>query len=135
MRFSCKNLLRTTELFGAIRIMQQLQKVEIRILGNEYDTLTGGSGADRFLLDGLSLSNPNLAGVGYQYDSYAVITDFSSTEGDKMSVYGSISTYKQISQSIIGIGSSAPDTEIYYATNLVAFVADVADISFSRDFL
>lgn len=57
----------------------------------EIDTLTGGTGADRFIL-GFNRLGPNVAyedgESGQGTDNYALITDFSLIEGDLIQVIG-----------------------------------------------
>lgn len=101
--------------------------------GNEYDSLYGGSGADKFVLGQETNSSVN----GYAYylgDGYATITDFSWSEGDKFQAYGSIEDYT------LGTGNwsgdSLQDTGIYYKQDLVAVVQDKSgsDILLTLDF-
>ena len=90
-------------------------------IGTEYDTLTGGTGADTFVLgDTLGIY------YGDNYDhSFATITDFSSAQGDTIQLFGSSSDY-YLSYGNYG-GSSATDTFIYedtYGYGLIGVVQD-----------
>ncbi|HCF28525.1 MAG TPA: calcium-binding protein [Cyanobacteria bacterium UBA11049] len=95
------------------------------ISGVEYDTLTGGSGTDTFVLGGSW-------GVSYLDYGFATITDFSGA-ADYIEVTGSSSQYS------FGYfnwgGTSALDTEIYYGSNLIAVAQDTTNVDIYRDFL
>jgi Ca2+-binding RTX toxin-like protein len=104
-------------------------------MGNEYDTLTGGADADRFVLGN------QLLGVFYKLDDksntdyYATITDFKKKDGDKVEVMGNQSNYA-LEKGLNKLGGSAKDTRIYFthssgARNLIAVVQDTTNISFS----
>lgn len=103
--------------------------------GTEYDTLTGGSGGDYFILGGGW-------GVSYQGYGYATITDFDGAY-DWIEVAGDAST-RSYNGSYYSLGtgnwegSSATDTLIYYGSqtpeNVIAVVQDTTDVNFARDF-
>jgi Ca2+-binding RTX toxin-like protein len=108
-----------------------------------YDTLTGGAGADRFIL-GSSVTHPIIDEyIEYrQYylgDGYATITDFSQSQGDRFGIANNpfgiansidISDYfLDQTQSISG--GSALDTLIYYQGDLIAVVRDTTQVSLS----
>lgn len=83
---------------------------------NEFDTLTGGTGKDTFLLDdGKSLY--------YLGNGYATITDFSLAETDKIHIKGLIADGYSLE---LGNweGSNAQDTGIFYLGDLIAVVQD-----------
>jgi Ca2+-binding RTX toxin-like protein len=87
----------------------------------DLDTLTGGAGADQFIL-GYSASNCYLG------EGYATITDFSRRQGDKLQVSGSASDYSlEESTALSGIG-------IYYQDNLIAVIQNSTALSLSADF-
>jgi Ca2+-binding RTX toxin-like protein len=86
----------------------------------EYDILSGGTGADTFVLGGNS-------GTFYEGNGYATITDFNWLEGDKIQVYGSSNDY---SLSNFGDG-----VDIYYQGDLIAFVENTTDVLLSADFI
>jgi serralysin len=101
--------------------------------GTEYDTLTGGSGADLFVL-GVPTS---IFMSGYAYylgAGYATITDFNYQQNDKFQAFGSINDYS------LGTGnwsgSGALDTGIYYQGDLIAVVEDRSgyDVLLNYDF-
>ncbi|MFB8792147.1 MAG: calcium-binding protein [Potamolinea sp.] len=101
--------------------------------GTEYDTLTGGGGADKFVLGQETNSSVN----GYAYYlglGYATITDFNWQEGDKIQAFGSINDYS------LGTGNwsgnSDLDTGIYYQGDLIAVVQDKSgsDVLLGIDF-
>ncbi|NEO69102.1 calcium-binding protein [Moorena sp. SIO3H5] len=109
--------------------------------GGEIDTLTGGSGADRFnlgiperLLDDIRLPE----GVFYTASGnsdYALITDFSVAE-DTIGLLGSASDYVLVEQSFAGAGDSSTDTLIHQnnsgqAGELIGVVADVTGLALS----
>lgn len=89
----------------------------------EYDTLTGGSGADTFeLSDGEYNSDTESL---YEGAGYATITDFNFLEGDKIRLSGSINDYT-LDTSQNWSGSAALDTTILNGDgDLIAVVQDV----------
>jgi Ca2+-binding RTX toxin-like protein len=105
--------------------------------GSEYDTLTGGVGADKFNL------GTSYGGVFYtQYDNwwqpayeygYAVITDFKWWEGDKIELYGNQSQYSLTYANYVG--GAALDTVISYVsgtnTDMIGIVQDTTSPSFA----
>lgn len=96
--------------------------------GTEYDTLSGGAGADTFVLGGWW-------GVSYQGFGEATITDFNWGEGDKFEVAGDASNYSLGTSN--WSGSSALDTGIYYNGDLIAVVQDRSgsDVLLPDDFI
>lgn len=113
---------------------------------NERDELIGGAGADTFVLGDYQ---PNSrSGQAYYTDvplsfgrfgqiisnSYALITDFSAAEADKIQVYGEISDYR-LETSSLGVGTAGLDTAIYKGSDLIAIVQDAADVALWRDFV
>ena len=100
----------------------------------DFDTLTGGTGADTFVLgDSDRGLNSVYIGVGYEGEGYATITDFSRRQGDKIQVAGSITDYS-VDKSVNFSGGSALDTGIYYGDDLIAVVQDTTKVYLSRDF-
>lgn len=100
---------------------------------SELDTLTGGTGSDFFSLG----YNGSYTEIDYLGSGYAIITDFSPVEGDRIRLGGSASNYTFDTQQNL-YGSSAADTAIYYNNNLIGVVADNTglntNLSTSTDF-
>ncbi|MEM9271904.1 MAG: hypothetical protein AAGA80_02910 [Cyanobacteria bacterium P01_F01_bin.143] len=86
---------------------------------NEIDRLTGGSGADKFVL-GDSVE------AYYQGDSFAKITDFDSAEGDKLVAFGAVEDYT--------VSEFEGGTNVAYQGDLVAFVVNTTDVDLYSDF-
>jgi Ca2+-binding RTX toxin-like protein len=86
----------------------------------EYDTLSGGAGADTFVLG-------DWYSAYYQGSGYATVTDFNWAEGDKFQVHGSLSDY-----SVSAYGNSI---DIYYKNDLIAYVSNTSDVIPSADFI
>lgn len=88
----------------------------------EYDTLTGGSGADDF-----SLGNGS---VDYLGAGYALITDFNSLEGDEILLPNLDQPYISGNNNLYSLeignwhGGSAQDTRILYDGDWIAIVQD-----------
>lgn len=80
--------------------------------GTEFDVLTGGSDADTFVLAHSSTLNSYYLGNGN-----ATITDFSSTQGDRIQVFGSTQNYSLV--------MSGNNTHILYNNDLIAVVQNV----------
>jgi Ca2+-binding RTX toxin-like protein len=92
-----------------------------------YDSLSGGTGADTFVLGGWW-------GVSYQGTGFAVITDFNYSEGDKFQIKGSSDQYSLKSEDL-SYGSSSLDTGIYYGSDLIGIVQDTTNVILSVDFV
>jgi serralysin len=90
--------------------------------GTEYDTLTGGGGADRFVL------GTHTQGVFYAANGYATIEDFSRTQGDKFVVTGDVTKYS-FAQSSSSPGGVPNQTIIRYNGNDIAIVLGVTDVN------
>ncbi|MBD2363379.1 hypothetical protein H6G36_19655 [Anabaena minutissima FACHB-250] len=100
----------------------------------ERDTLTGGAGADTFAL-GYNNSAFGVVEIAYYADGnagYAIITDFSWSEGDKIRFGGSIGNYT-LDRTRNYHGSSALDTAIYYQGDLIAVLSDTTNFSLAFD--
>ena len=93
--------------------------------GVEYDTLTGGTQSDTFVLGGDW-------GVSYQGEGHAIVTDW-EWEFDYIEALGNASQYS-LSFTNLGVGSAANDTGIYFGTDLIAIIQDSTDVNISRDF-
>ena len=64
-------------------------------LGDEIDTLTGGTGADQFRLgDSASVYYDDLSALTAGLNNYALITDFNPNEGDRVQLHGSSTDYR-----------------------------------------
>lgn len=93
--------------------------------GIEYDTLTGGTESDTFVLGGDW-------GVSYQGTGHAIITDWES-QLDRIEVPGNASQYS-LSFTNLAVGSTANDTGIYFGTDLIAVIQDSTNVNISLDF-
>ncbi len=88
--------------------------------GTDYDILSGGAGADTFVLGDAS------HGVFYQRSGYASITDFSQGQGDKIQVVGSIDDYS--------LSFSLGNTNIFYQGDLIGVVQQTTNVSLASSF-
>jgi Ca2+-binding RTX toxin-like protein len=96
---------------------------------DELDTLTGGTGADAFVL-GNPLSDFYLGGF-----SFATITDFNFLENDKIRVHGVTSSYT-LDKANDFLGGPGLDTIISNADgNVVGIVQDNINVFTFRDFV
>ncbi|HEY9768464.1 MAG TPA: hypothetical protein V6C71_08115 [Coleofasciculaceae cyanobacterium] len=86
----------------------------------EYDYLSGGVGADTFILGDVS-------SVFYEQVGFATITDFESTEEDKLQVFGTSSDYS--------LSEFDGGTDIYYQDDLIGYVANTTNVSLQNDFI
>lgn len=115
----------------------------------EKDSLTGGQGADTFVLGQAGGDFGYIPEVSHYYkettigispyspstvDSYATVQDFRRHEGDKLQVHGQASDYRLLSQNVGG--GSARDTIVYFAgsSDRLAVIEDVS-VSLSSDFV
>jgi Ca2+-binding RTX toxin-like protein len=93
----------------------------------EYDNLTGGAGADRFVLG--TTTGAYYLGVGH-----ATITDFKWLEGDKIQIRGAFSSGYSLVKTSNFSGGTALDTLIYRNGDLIGVVQDTTSV-FSSDFV
>ena len=92
----------------------------------ENDILTGGEGADIFVIG--DAHKPHYTA---NQSSYAVITDFKYWEGDKIQTKSGIGNYS------LNYNSSAGTISISHQNNLIAVVENVSsrfDVLLSEDF-
>jgi len=87
----------------------------------EFDLLSGGTGADTFVL------GEDFAFYVDPANEFARIVDFSRAELDKIQVFGSASDYS-LEQNIFG------GSDISYQGNLIAVVENVINLSLQLDF-
>lgn len=97
---------------------------------DEIDTLTGSAGADTF---NLGYNGSFSTTIDYLGSGHAIITDFESSEADKIRVGGGISDYTFQTSSFSG--TLALDTLIYRSGDLIAVVQDTTSVSASFDFI
>ncbi|OKH33951.1 hypothetical protein NIES2119_21920 [[Phormidium ambiguum] IAM M-71] len=93
----------------------------------EQDTLTGGLGADTFVLGTAN------GGSFYLGDGFVTITDFKWWEKDTFQVVGSINDYHLDKTQNFG-GTSLSDTAIYRGNDLIAVALDTFGIMPVFDF-
>ncbi|XWK89683.1 MAG: peptidoglycan DD-metalloendopeptidase family protein [Phormidium sp.] len=89
----------------------------------EVDNLRGDAGADTFVIG-------DYYGKGYLGNSWAVIQDFSKSQGDKIKVQGSLSQYQLRSGSLYGYSSN--DTAIVLSSNTSEVLAVALGVSTSN---
>lgn len=94
----------------------------------EMDGLTGGAGADTFVLGNSSTAFY----LGSNLSERASVFDFNWAEGDKIQLHGSASDYT-FTVGSYGWGTNAADTALYYNNNgsydLIAVIQDVSNLS------
>jgi len=94
----------------------------VRLPAPNQDTLTGGTGADTFVLGDTDKSF-YIDSSGGRGDR-AVITDFKQFEGDKIVLHGSAQDYRLEVSSSLGVGTAALDTAIYQGNDLIGIIQD-----------
>lgn len=99
-----------------------------RLNSHERDTLTGGTGADVFVI-GDSYGAYYQDSIGYSLDSFAIITDFNPLEGDLIQVSGNIHDYQ--------LFDYQNGVDILYRGDLIAVVEniDTASLDPQTDFI
>ncbi|ELS02067.1 hypothetical protein Xen7305DRAFT_00017780, partial [Xenococcus sp. PCC 7305] len=85
----------------------------------EIDIVTGGDGADKFVLG-------DYTEAFYQGDGFARITDFDSSEGDRLVAFGTAEDYT--------ISQFEGGANISYQGDVVAFVVNTNDVDLYSDF-
>ena len=88
---------------------------------SEYDTLSGGAGADIFVLGDAS------SGAFYQGFGFVTITDFNWVEGDQFQVFGSANDY-----TLTEFGSGI---DINYQGDLIGHVENTNNVIIPNDFI
>ena len=63
---------------------------------------------------------------------YALITDFDSSQGDKMQVLGT--TGYSLNYIDFGVGTASLDTGVFYNSNLIAIAQDTTTVLYPNDF-
>jgi Ca2+-binding RTX toxin-like protein len=91
---------------------------------NQFDTLTGGTGSDTFVLGDNS-------GVSYRGNGHAIITDWNAAD-DWIEVTGNRNRYSLRRGN--WEGSSARDTGIFFKNDLIAVIQDSTNVNIARDF-
>jgi len=97
----------------------------------EVDTLTGGAGADTFVLG----SRSAVFYIGQQDTDAAIITDFNPAEGDILELFGSANNYALVFEDTDNIA-----VNIYYkkplgGTDLIAVLNGVSDFSLNGNYI
>ncbi|WP_449419970.1 calcium-binding protein [Phormidium nigroviride] len=95
--------------------------------GTEYDTLTGGADADKFVLGAQSYYN------FYTGSGFALITDFNSLEGDKIALFETLDKYTLVSGDF-GYGNAALDTKILFGNDEIGVLQDITNVK-ATDFI
>jgi Ca2+-binding RTX toxin-like protein len=95
--------------------------------GIEYDTLTGGADADKFVL-GAQASNNFYTGFGF-----ALIRDFKSSQGDKIALSETLDKYTLVSGNF-GYGTPALDTKILFGNDQIGVLQDISNLK-ATDFV
>ena len=94
----------------------------------EYDTLTGGANADKFVLG--AQANYNF----YTGDGFALITDFKSSEGDKIALFETFDKYK-LQSGNFGYGNpNVQDTKILFGNDVIGVLQDITKVK-ATDFM
>ena len=90
---------------------------------DEFDTLTGGAGADKFILGGLNTTSSN---TYYQGDGFAKISDYDASERDTIRVAGNPEDYTLANEMFIDLtGDVSFSTAIEYNGDQIALVEGV----------
>jgi Ca2+-binding RTX toxin-like protein len=95
--------------------------------GTEYDTLTGGANADTFVLGAQSYYN------FYTGSGFALITDFTSSDNDKIALFETVDKYK-LEVGNFGYGTPALDTKILFGNDQIGVVQDISNLK-ATDFI
>jgi Ca2+-binding RTX toxin-like protein len=105
-----------------------LQGTNISVgITNEIDELTGGLGADTFVLG--DAFNIYYLGSNQALSRSAEISDFRRSEGDKIQLKGNASQYS------LSTGSAGTAVFTDNGADLLAFIPNVTNLSFAQDFV
>jgi hypothetical protein len=85
-------------------------------------TLTGGANADTFVLGAQSYYN------FYTGSGFALITDFNSSEGDKIALFETLDKYTLVSGNF-GYGTAALDTKILFGNDEIGVLQDITNLT------
>jgi Ca2+-binding RTX toxin-like protein len=96
--------------------------------GTEFDTLTGGANADKFVLGAQGHYN------FYTGTGFALITDFNSSEGDKIALFETLDKYT-LEPGNFGYGNpNVQDTKIWFGNDQIGVVQDISNLK-ATDFI
>jgi Ca2+-binding RTX toxin-like protein len=96
--------------------------------GTEFDTLTGGADADKFVLGAEGHYN-FYTGLGF-----ALITDFKSSEGDKIALFETLDKYT-LEPGNFGYGNpNVQDTKIWFGNDQIGVLQDITNLK-ATDFI
>jgi Ca2+-binding RTX toxin-like protein len=98
----------------------------------EVDILTGGEGADTFVLGDLNAQGRSDFGASYQGSGHAIITDFDQSSDKIQLLKNNLGDYN-LKLEDKHIGSASLDTTIAYKGDLIAYVQDVDLTSLSSN--
>ncbi|NJK69439.1 MAG: calcium-binding protein [Microcoleus sp. SU_5_3] len=96
--------------------------------GTEFDTLSGGADADKFVLGAQNYYN------FYTGEGFALITDFNSLQGDKIALFETVDKYSLVSGNF-GYGNpNVQDTKILFGNDEIAVLQDTTNVK-ATDFI
>jgi Ca2+-binding RTX toxin-like protein len=99
---------------------------------SEYDTLSGGADADYFVLGAQpgKVDGSNF----YTGDGFALITDFNSSQGDKIALKETVDKYSLVSGNF-GYGNpNVQDTRILFGNDQIGVLQDITNVK-ATDFV
>ncbi len=96
--------------------------------GTEFDTLTGDANADKFVLGAQGHYN------FYTGAGFALITDFNSSEGDKIALFETLDKYT-LEPGNFGYGNpNVQDTKIWFGNDQIGVLQDITNVN-ATDFI
>jgi Ca2+-binding RTX toxin-like protein len=96
--------------------------------GTEFDTLSGGADADKFVLGAQNYYN------FYTGEGFALITDFNSLQGDKIALFETVDKYSLVSGNF-GYGNpNVQDTKILFGNDEIGVLQDTTNVK-ATDFI